>query len=153
MLNNETAGNEIKLPLTFPSWYFFISPGIMIILPIFSIIFIDNKIYEYLLSVFLIIFGIYLFIIFFGANILRKTGYTINKDGILFFNLFRKKMFLWEEIISYNITGDEKSGDLFLNFQTKNNKNAIRISSKLYKIKMEELTGKINEIKGSISAF
>jgi phosphoenolpyruvate carboxylase len=72
--------------------------------------------------------------------------------------MYGKKMFLWNEIKSYNISGNEKSGNLFLNFQTEktfNNKNilksknAISISSKDYKIKMEELINKINEIKCS----
>jgi hypothetical protein len=149
--------NELKLYLTFPFWSFLLT-GALILFSIYMIIFMDKTINDHFQSIFLIIISLFLLINCIVTNIFRKIGYIINKEGILFFSLYGKKMLLWDEIIGYNITGDEKSRDLFLNFQTEktiNNKNilksknAITISSKFYKIEMNELIDKINEIRGS----
>ena len=149
--------NRLTLYIKFPLWHIFLAL-FLLLFTIYGIIFTDNTILQYLNGIFVLIIGISMTVTIIVTNIFKKFYFLINKEGILVSYLFGKKMFLWEELISYSISGYEKSGDLFLNFQTektKNNKNifksknAIKISSKLCKIKMEELINKINEIRCS----
>jgi hypothetical protein len=150
--------NRLILYLKFPLRYMF-GTILIFLFSIYCLVFTDDTILRYVLcNIFVLLISIYITIIIIGANIFKKIGFKINKEEILFFNLYGKKMFLWKELISYNITGDEKRGNLFLNFYTEEslknknilkNKYVLRISSKLYKIKIEELINRINEIKCS----
>jgi hypothetical protein len=144
--------NELKLFGKFP-FHFFIINALIFLLSGLNILF---KFYNIFLSMVLLIAGIYYLIHLISANIFKKIGFIINKERIIFFNIFYKKSIYWKEIVGYNITGNIKKDDLYLNFQTKDslknkgnikNKNVVSISTKLYRININELIEKINKIK------
>ena len=148
--------NKIKLYTKFPIHFYFIVVGLMIILPLFNIIFIDIGLKEKLMAVFLIIFGICMFIIIISANMFHKIGYIITKDSITAFSFVNKKEYLWNKIVNYSINGNEKKNDLYLRFYTEESlknkgilkpKYVISIATKYHKLNIDELIEMINEIK------
>jgi len=148
--------NEIKLYVKFPVYYYLILVGIMVILPLYNIIFSDYGQKVKLISMIILIFGICVSLVLILINIFRKTGYIITKEGITQFSLINKKKFLWDEIVNYTVNGYEKRNDFYLRFYTESSlKNkgtlkpqyVINISTKLCKIDINELIKKINKIR------
>jgi hypothetical protein len=149
--------NEIKLYIRFPISFYF-TFGLMIILPLLNIIFIyDLSLKFKIMCILLFIFGIIMLIHLISANIFKKIGYVITKENITVFSLFHKKIILWDNIVSYNLTGYEKKNDVYLDFFTEDSlKNKgilktryiVRIPTKYCKINIKDLIKKINEIRG-----
>jgi len=154
--------NEIKLYVKFPIHFYLILAVFLIILPLFLIINNDYGIYnDYVekiktISKIILSFGVFITLILFSIDIFRKTGYIITKEGITSFSPVNKKIYLWDQIVSYTVNGYEKKNDLFLRFYTANslkNKGAfkpryvINISTKLCNINISELIEKINKIR------
>ena len=149
---------SIKIFLRMPFFYIFVYIGI-IILSIFNIfIFNDIKILLKILSIFALITGLFL-LLYYILRKLNLIGYIITKENIVCLSLFNKKIILWNQIISYNITGNEKKNDLILNFYTEESiknkgilksKTAIRITTKFHNININELIENINKLRGNI---
>jgi len=154
--------NEIKLYVKFPVYYYLLSVGFMVILPLFFIIFNGSfnihRNYVLILkiiSITILSFGICMSSVFFLVNIFKKKGYIITREGITSFSPVNKKTYLWNQIASYTVNGYEKKNDLYLRFYTgdslKNKglkpKYVISISTKLCKININELIEKINKIR------
>ena len=157
---------EIKLYIKFPVYYYLVFIGVMVILPLFFIIFNDifniNKNYVLILKILKIIsivilsFGICVSSVLFLVNIFKKKGYIITKEGITSFSPVNKKIFLWNQLVSYTVNGYEKKNDLYLRFYTEKSlknkgllipKYVLSISTKLCKININELIEKINKIR------
>jgi glucan phosphoethanolaminetransferase (alkaline phosphatase superfamily) len=148
---------EIKLYIRFPVLFSFICVGLMIILPLFDIIYVyDLSLKQKMMSILILILGIFMLIFFISANIFKKLGYIITKESITFFSLFHRKIVLWDNIVSYNLTGNEKKNDVYLNFFTEDslknkgilkNRYIMSIPTKDCKINIKELLEKINEIR------
>jgi hypothetical protein len=153
---------ELKLYVKFPVYYYFICVGLMVILPLFFIIFNDffdiNKNYVLILKVISIIilsFGICMSLVLFLVNKFKKTGYIITKKGITSFSPVKNKTYLWNQIVSYTVNGYEKKNDLYLRFYTEDSlknkglkpKFVINIPTKFCKININELIEKINKIR------
>ena len=154
---------EIKLYVKLPVYYYFIFVGLMVILPLFFILFNDifnmNKNYVLILKIISIIilsFGIIMTLVLFLVNIFKRIGYIITKEGITSFSPVNKKTFLWNQIVSYTVNGYEKKNDLYLRFYTEKSlknkgqlkpKYVINIPTKLCKININELIEKINKIR------
>jgi len=154
---------EINLYVKLPVYYYLASVGIMVLLPLFFIIFNDffdiNKNYVFILkiiSIIIISFGICSSLVLFFVNTFRKSGYIITKEGITSFSPVNKKKYLWNQIVSYTVNGYEKKNDLYLRFYTKDSmekkgmltpKYVISIPTKYCKISINELIEKINKIR------
>ena len=154
---------EIKLYIKYPAYYYLVFVGLMVILPLFFIIFNDslniNKNYVLILKILSIIvlsFGICSSLVLFLINISRKTGYIITKEGITLTSLVNKKTYLWNQIVSYTVNGYEKKNDLYLRFYTEkslknkgqlNPKYVISIPTKYCNVNINELIEKINKIR------
>jgi len=148
--------NEIKLYIRFPTHFYFIFIG-LIILPLFCIIYsYDLSLKQKTMFIFGLIFGTFMLILLISTNIFKKLGYIITKENITFFSLFNRKIVLWDNIVSYNLTGNEKKNDVYLNFFTEDSlknkgilksRHIIRIPTKYCKINIKELLQKINEIR------
>jgi len=155
--------NEIKLYVKFPVYYYLLSVGFLVILPLSFIIFNDlfniHKNYVLIIKIISIVilsFGICISSVLFFVNIFKKTGYIITKEGITSFSPVNKKIFLWNQLVSYTVNGYEKKNDLYLRFYTEKSlknkgllipKYVLSISTKLCKININELIEKINKIR------
>jgi hypothetical protein len=146
---------ELKLFLKFPWYYYFLV--LLVFVPFFDFMSVNSlTTFDVAKDIFLFLIGIFVTIVIISANIFKKTGFIITDKGITIFNIFYKKLILWEEIISYSITENIKGNNLFLNFQTKESimhkgiiksKNVISISAKFFNIDMDELIEYINKIR------
>ena len=148
--------NEIKLYVKFPVYYYLISAGVLVVLPLLNLIFNDYGLKIKNVSIVTLVVGICIFLILVSINIFRKTGYIITKEGITSFSPVNKKVFLWNQIVSYTVNGYEKKNDFYLRFYTENSmknngilkpKYVINISTKLCKININELIKNINELR------
>jgi hypothetical protein len=146
---------EIKLYQKSPFYFSFIA-GLMIILALFSIIYINYGLKVKIISIIMLFFGIFIFLAFISTNIFRTTGYIITKESITFFSPLIKKTILWDQIVSYTVNGYEKNNDLYLRFYTGNSlknkgkfnpKYELNISTKFCNININELIDKINKIR------
>jgi len=146
--------NEFRLYVKLPVYYYFISGGLMALFPI--VIYTDYDLKIKIISIITFFFGICIFLVLVSVNIFKKMGYIITKEGITSFSLVHEKIFLWDEIVNYTVNGYEKKNDLYLRFYTENSlknkgklkpKYVINISTKLCKIKINELIEKINKIR------
>jgi hypothetical protein len=147
---------EIKLYVKVPVYFFLFLAGFMVILPLFFIIYNDYGIKIKTISIIILSFGICMSLVLFLVNIFKKTGYIITKEGITSFSPLNKKVFLWNQIVSYTVNGYEKKNDLYLRFYTENSlknngilkpKYVISISTKYCKININELIEKINKVR------
>ena len=147
---------ELKLYVKSPVYLYFIVVGVMIILPLCSIIFIDYGVKVKIISIIVLFFGICMLLVIISVNIFKKTGYIITKEGITVFFPLNKKTVLWDQIVSYSVNGYEKNNDLYLRFYTKNSlknkgilkpKYEINIPTKYCRIDINELIEKINRIR------
>jgi len=148
--------NEIKLYVKFPVYYYLISAGVLVVLPLLNLIFNDYGLKIKNVSIVTLVVGICIFLILVSINVIRKTGYIITKEGITSFSPVNKKVFLWNQIVSYTVNGYEKKNDFYLRFYTENSmknngilkpKYVINISTKLCKININELIKNINELR------
>jgi hypothetical protein len=148
--------NEFKLYVKFPVYSYLIVVGFMVIFLLFNIIYTDYGLKVKIISIIALFFGICISLVLISTNIFKKTGYIITKEGITSFSPVNKKIFLWNQIISYTVNGYEKKNDLYLRFYTENSlrnkgilkpKYVINISTKLCRININELIEKINKIR------
>jgi preprotein translocase subunit Sec61beta len=148
--------NEIKLYVKFPVYLYLVIVGFLVILPMFFILYNDYGIKVKILGLITVSFGIFISLVLFLVNIFKKTGYIITKEGITSFSPVKEIKYLWNQIVSYTVNGYEKKNDFYLRFYTeeslKNNgklkpKYVINISTKLCRVNINELIGKINKIR------
>jgi len=148
--------NEFRVYERYPFYYYLISVGFLVILPLFFILYNDYGLKIKIISIIILSFGICISLVLFSANIFKKKGYILSKEGITSFSLVHEKIFLWDEIVSYTVNGYEKKNDLYLRFYTEKSlkhkgkllpKYTISISTKLCNININELIININKIK------
>jgi len=148
--------NEFRLYERFPVYYYLISVGFLVILPLFFILYNDYGLKIKTINIIILSFGICISLVLFSVNIFKNKGYILTKEGITSFSPVHEKIFLWDEIVSYTVNGYEKKNDLYLRFYTENSlknkgkllpKYTISISTKLCNISINELFEKINKIR------
>jgi|TergutMp193P3_1026864.scaffolds.fasta_scaffold28783_2 hypothetical protein len=150
--------NEFTLYVKFPAYFYVVAVGAMILLPLYDLIYIyDLSLKRKMTCILLLIPGLIMLISVVAANVFHKTGYTITREKITFFLPLRTNVVLWEHIVSYNITGSDKTNDAYLYFYTEQSlrnrgilksRYALRIPARWCNITIEELLVKINEIRG-----